>query len=496
MSAKKYLIKGLLSIFVLGLMPNNSKAQGYDFTFRVKNIKDTIAYLGYNFGSEKFIKDTSGVFDGDMLRFHNDTTRLPQGVYFVYAPGMYFEFIVNEPKFRIETDTADYVADMKIEGSRENKIFNNFQKFMAGKHLQNDAISGELDSLKKLNDTAAIATLRKKLTAIGDEIKAYQQNLVSSNQGTYVAKMVDAMQKPVVPDPPAGDTSKIDASRWKFYYYRKHFFDHFNLADSGLLRSPIYQPKIDEYMDELTMQVPDSIEAAADFLLKKAEPNQEVYRYLLVKLTNKYETSKIMGMEKVFLYLAENYYLKGKAYWADSALIGKFRKRVNELEPNQIGNKAPDMTLVDTLMRPVRLSDVHHRFTVLYFYNHACGHCKEATPILVDAYNKKLKDEDVAIWAADIMPDIRKASDIPSNMKMWKEFINQYHLDGWINVADPEYRDPFRKEYDVTVTPTIYILNAKHEIIAKRIGVDQIEDFIDRMIKMEKTGTAQTSLLK
>ena len=80
------------------------------------------------------------------------------------------------------------------------------------------------------------------------------------------------MQKPEVPDPPKDDNGNVVNKEWQFYYYKNHFFDHFDIADSGLLRSPIYQSKIDEYMDKLTLQEPDSIQAAADFLLSKAEP--------------------------------------------------------------------------------------------------------------------------------------------------------------------------------------------------------------------------------
>lgn len=34
---------------------------GYDITIQINNIKDKVAYLGYNFGDQKFVKDTSEV---------------------------------------------------------------------------------------------------------------------------------------------------------------------------------------------------------------------------------------------------------------------------------------------------------------------------------------------------------------------------------------------------------------------------------------------------
>lgn len=448
------------------------KAQGYDISVKIRNFKDTVAYLGYNFGDQKFVKDTATTNHDGILRFKG-RERLPHGVYFIYSKGVYFEIIVNEQKFSLETDTANFISNMKVEGSRENKLFNDFQKYMADKQRESSQIDSQVDSLNKVKDTAAIADLREKLIKISNDIKAYQQELIAKNQGTFVARLVNGMQKPEVPDPPKNDKGEPDKA-WQFYYYKNHFFDNFDLADSGLLRSPIYQTKVDEYTDKLTYQHPDSIEKAADFILRKAEPNKEAYRYLLVKLTNKYETSNIMGMERVFVYLSENYYLKGKAYWADTSLISKFEQRVKELKPNLIGNIAPEMHLLDTLMRPVRLSNLRNRFIILYFYDPDCGHCKKTTPVLYDLYEKKLRQEDVAVWAACIVTDIKK----------WKDFIKNDHLH-WINVADPYLHDNFRAEYDIKSTPTIYILNSKKEIIAKRLGVDQIDDFIKNMIEIE-----------
>ena len=281
------------------------------------------------------------------------------------------------------------------------------------------------------------------------------------------------MQKPKIEDLQKTGENGTEDKNQQFYYYKAHYFDNFDLSDPGLLKTPLYQPKIDEYTDNLTYKHPDSLKAACDYILSMAEPNKETFRYVLVKLTNKYETSKIMGMEEIFVYLAENYYLKGKAYWADDDLIAKFEKRVKELKPNLIGHIAPEISLVDSLMHPVQLSKLNNRFIILYFYDPDCSHCKKTTPMLSRLYHE-LKSEDVEVFAACTVTDIDK----------WKNYIRSNHLD-WVNGIDPYYRSNFRADYDVKTTPTIYILNSKKEIIAKRLGVDQIKDFIERMIKFE-----------
>ena len=52
-----------------------------------------------------------------------------------------------------------------------------------------------------------------------------------------------------------------------------------------------------------------------DQLIKKAEGTEQTFKYTLWYLTRWAETSKIMGMEEVFVYLVEEYYMKGKATW-------------------------------------------------------------------------------------------------------------------------------------------------------------------------------------
>jgi peroxiredoxin len=466
--------KGLFALFLLTISfaANFAGTQEdrYDIKIKISNVKDSVIYLGYHFGDQKYVKDTATIVN-DVGHFTGDEA-LASGIYFVYSPSVYFELIINEPKISIETDTADFIANMKVLVSDENKIFNKFQKYMADRQRASAKICEEIGQLDKSKDSVKVRELRENAMKIRDEIEDYQANIISSHQGMFVSKMLNAMQKPVVPDRPKNENGEEDPN-FRFYYYRNHFFDNFDLADPGLLRTPLYQPKIDEYIDKLTYQHPDSICKTLDFLLSKSESNQETFRYVLVKLTNKYETSNIMGMDRIFVYLAENYYLTGKAFWADDDLVDKFETRVKELKPTLIGNQAPEINVLDTLMRPVKLSQVNSRFVVLYFYDPDCGHCKKTTPVLSNLYHR-IKNKGVEVFAACTVTDINK----------WKNYIKKNSLD-WINVADPYYRSNFRADYDIKSTPQIFILDKNKEIIAKKLGVEQIEDFINRVIDFE-----------
>jgi thiol-disulfide isomerase/thioredoxin len=129
--------------------------------------------------------------------------------------------------------------------------------------------------------------------------------------------------------------------------------------------------------------------------------------------------------------------------------------------------------LLDTLERPVNALSIQADFTVLYFYDPDCGHCKKKTPALRDLYHDKLKDMGVIVVAADIKKETDK----------WKKYIRDQKLD-WINLADPHMRSNFRYEYNIETTPQLYILDDEKKIIAKKLDVEQIEEFINRQIEI------------
>ena len=63
-------------------------------------------------------------------------------------------------------------------------------------------------------------------------------------------------------------------------------------------------------------------------------------------------------------------------------------------------------------MKDVTLYDVKAPFTILYFWDYDCGHCKKATPILRDIYNK-YKERGLQVYAVGTEP----------NVEPWKKYI-------------------------------------------------------------------------
>jgi thiol-disulfide isomerase/thioredoxin len=209
----------------------------------------------------------------------------------------------------------------------------------------------------------------------------------------------------------------------------------------------------------------------ADMLVNAASRNKETFKYMVWFLTNTYETSNIMGMDQVFVHLVKNYYTKEKAYWVDETTLYKINDRARILEPILLGKKVKNLILTDSSGVYQALYNVNTPYTILYFWDPDCGHCKKATP-KVKAYYDKVKSKGVQVYAVCTEVEMEK----------WKNYIKENKLD-WINVADPKLQNNFREEFDIKTTPQIFILDKDKKILAKKIDEETLEKIMDKELE-------------
>lgn len=455
----KYIVILLLSIFVLH---SNAYSQDqYKITVKIKNTIDSVCYLGYPYGSKKYLLDTAKIRNGDTFTFSKVDT-LEMGVYFIYTPNnIYFEIIGDSQDISLETDTVDLVNNLKITGSPQTQMFKDFQVFMGKSQLKAKSLSEKIKSDPDNSDK-----YKQELKDLDVEVKAYRSNLLDENSDLFISKLIRSTIDIPVPESPKDVEGKEIDPTWRYRYYKDHYFDNIDFSEPGMLRTPVFHQKIEEYLDKLTYKHPDSIIASAHIIIEKSMANQEVFRYCVVTLSNKYETSNIMGMDAVFVDIAENYYLTGEAYWADTTLVSKIEKRVQELKP-LIGTIAPEFIVLDTINNPISMHAIESDFLILYFYAPDCGHCKKKTPELRNIYNEQLMELGVEVLAINTKSD----------MEEWKKFIRDLDLP-WLNAADPNSQSNFRYQYYIDRTPKVFVLDKNKKIIAKRLDVDQLADFI------------------
>ena len=148
---------------------------------------------------------------------------------------------------------------------------------------------------------------------------------------------------------------------------------------------------------------------------------------------------------------------------------------------NLVGEKAANLEVVDTDHKPTSLYQLESPFTVVVFWDPTCGHCKEEIPRLDSFYTAEWKKQGVKVFAmlsAEIKDDI---------VSQWTKFIDDHKLNEWTNVyqsldlklaEEKEKRAGFHQLYDITVTPTIYLLDKDKRIIGKKLTLEQINDLL------------------
>lgn len=436
----------------------------------VKGLENSNMILAFYSGDKQYVKDTI-LFDAKGVATIKADTQFPGGIYLAVFPKLgnrYFEFIMSEPSFQMETDSGELAAKMKVFNSVENKLFYDDMLYLNKVRKLSDSINAEL---KKAETEAKKEAFKSELRKIDTDVKNKREAIMREHPQTLYAKVLKTMKEPEVPEAPRDANGKITDSTFQWYWYKTHYWDFVDLNDDRLLRTPVFHNKLKQYFTRTVYQIPDSLSAAADDLLKKANPQGDIFKYMLVYFLNTMANAKIMGMDAVYVHLVKNYYAKGYATWVDSAQLAKIVERGTILEPLLLGKKAQNIVLADsTLKRYYNLYNLPNKYVVLCFWDPDCGHCKKEVPVLLEGYhNLKKKGVDVEVFAPAIMGK-EKLDD-------WTKFIREKGLD-WVNVADPFRQNNYRYEWDIQSTPQIYILDKNKIIKAKRIGAEQVEDFI------------------
>jgi thiol-disulfide isomerase/thioredoxin len=322
------------------------------------------------------------------------------------------------------------------------------------------------------NNKDSIALIKNKLESLNKEVEKYKLDYVKANPGTFMAHFFLAMKEPDLPEAPVKADGKRD-SVYLYRWYKDHYWDNTDLTDEGLLRTPFFHSKIVLYFDKVLVQHPDSLILAVDKFIEKVRPNKEMFKYFVWYLTNWAENSKIMTYDKIFVHMVETYYMTGQAYWINPTVLENLTKRAKQLKPLLIGQPAPNLVMLDTSLRPVSLMGIKAKYTVIYFWDPECGHCKTESPKLSTFYKEKKDKYGIEVFAV--------CSD--TNMVKMKDYINKNKFN-WINANGPRtLTQNYHDLYDIRSTPVVYLLDEKKTIIAKKLAVDQLEDFITRWEK-------------
>jgi len=459
-------------------------ADGYVINVKVSPYKNQWLYLYNYYGkADRFqLADSTRINDKGEAVFRGKK-KLYGGIY----------LLVSEKRTRLSDilmdDTQHFTVvwdSLKpdrpvITGSKENTIYQDYVRFLEQFGPQLNNLQKALAQASNKNDSSKV---QQQIVAKNKELQDYRERVVKTQPKSMLASFFNTMKKPEFPEYPKKADGTVD-SLYPFRYVQEHYWDDVDFADDRLVRTPFLEDKLDEYYKYYVSPEADSIIENVKLMLLSARDGKEMYRYLLARFTNKYINPEIMGQDKVFVYLFENYYLKGDT----TILTEKDKKTVMDrgwnLISNVIGEQAPFLNLVNPEGKPTAMYDLQAKFTFIVFWDPNCGHCKETIPKIDSIYNARWKAMGVKIYAVN---NDEKA------LKEWQNFIKDHHIEQWTHVYQTkEQRDReaaenkpnFRQLYDVYKTPTMYLLDESKRIIAKNLDVNGFDTIMNERLKKQ-----------
>ena len=477
------------SLFLLVAM--NLYGEGYSIEVTVNGLSDDTLILGEYFTTRMIPKDTivldrkgKGVFRGEK--------EFQGGLYLIYYnPGHYFDLLLGDDQIMsIETDTSDMNRNAEFSGSEDNTVFQEYKKTLELKRAESEQQRILLADADNESDSAAI---RQKLDQINQDMEAYMDRIESEYASLFVSNFIGATREPITPEELLSGERRHDDSV-RYFFYKNHYFDRFDPFDVRMLHTPLYESKIKNYLTRAVAQHPDSLVLAVDWLLEGARSDSDLYRYMLITLFNHFAESRYMGMDVVYFHIAEQYYIPD-ASWSSPEFISKLKENLEKNKPTLIGQIAPNlimrripaehfqMAAQDSVIRKdphigqdFFIHDIDAPYTILYFWEADCGHCKKATPALYDVYTR-LKAKGVEVISVHVINTIE-------GKELWVDFVNEHNLYDWINCWSP-YSNEFRSLYNLQSYPQLFILDRDKKIVAKKITPEQAESIINNLMEIE-----------
>jgi peroxiredoxin len=469
----------LFCLFLL-LGATSRSQSAYEIKVTLKPFREGYLYLAHHYGTKQYLVDSARLNANSEAVF-SGKEKLFGGIYMIVFPARngWLECVIDKnQRFSVSADTTNLIQSTRFTGSPDNDLFSQYQK----KSYETGTEAADLRKKAASATGDEAARLNGRVEALGKEIQDYRSTFIREHPEHLLSALFQVLKEPAIPPASEHPGGKYD-SVYAYQFYKSHYWDGVSFTDERLIRTPVFQPKLDRYFNEVLPQHPDSLIVAADGLLSAATPNPEMFKFMLATLTDKYVNPAYMGQDAVFVHLFEKYYLTGRA---DSWMNEKYKKFIYDrgysLMANTLGKKGADFPVLDTLGNKTSLYALTGKYTVICFWDPTCSHCKEEVPKVDSLFQANWKKQGVKLIG--VMTDGGKPA--------WLSFIRQHHLTGWAHVyqtqemKDADYaasRPGFRQLYDVYQTPMLYLLDKDKRIIAKKLSYQQLNDFLEVKIR-------------
>ncbi|MCB8994641.1 MAG: redoxin domain-containing protein [Bacteroidales bacterium] len=458
----KYLFSLVFLIFSILSASSQHVIQG-----KVKGFDGKRVYLLKFKADQQEIIDSTASLDG-VFSFSLPSGTKP-GVYrlilgemgrsnFFNEDPQYFDLIFNNEDISLTTSYLYPIDSMVVSRSKENDIYYRFLRSDAAYQLKLAHIS-PLFSIYKPGDDF-YNPLKSEFLTVQRNFSEEAMKLSAELPGSIVSSIIGMSLLPQIENPYPASAMKD--------FIRDHYFDLITFSDERLLNSPVITKAILDYLSLFREPKADQSEQeiqyieAVDHLMTAATGKPAIYDFVLNFLVDGFQHFQ---MEKVLVYIAENY-IEGGCETDSKALL---KKRLDGYEKMAPGKKVPDILNLDQDGKQIRLYDIDRDYTLVVFWASWCPHCSSFLQQLSKWYPDRKIDLEVF------------AVSIDSSRFAWEENLMMQNYP-WINTfsgAGWEGKAP--KDYNVYATPTLFLIDRDHKILAKPLTFKEFKREVDKL---------------
>jgi thiol-disulfide isomerase/thioredoxin len=327
------------------------------------------------------------------------------------------------------------------------------------------------------SDQPGLEKLGEELNAESKKIDLLRNRYISQFKGTFLERYLLALTPIDISNMNTNnELQNTDSLQFmmRLKYYQEHYLDNINFNDERLIYTPVLAEKINTYLDKIVQQKPIPLTSAIDKILKGTE-NKEVIRFILEELIKKYGLTINKPLyEYTYAYLIDHYYLNGYAPWLSEKQINQLSTELNKLKPALLLQPAPEITLPGPDNMVYSLQKIISEYTVLVFWDLDCPVCKR---IIQDLRSSILKYNYLNIKVYTICTS--------NNIGLWQNYISSKVPGSWINTHEIE-NHRVMVEYNITLTPAIYLLDSDKTIIDKNLTVKELDSFFLKIAMQSK----------
>jgi len=364
-----------------------------------------------------------------------------------------FDFFVNN-KEDIELK-FDLEKGLTFDKSNENKLYSSYNRSMAlvNKSIRNYYSKGKEDI--------------KGYSKIFNILKDTQNEFEKASEGMIANHFIKAC-RPYVPSELEDVTTF--SNNIKSNYFSNIDFGNKALQDSNFL----IKITIDYVIGFIDQKDPNaSYKENIDTVVKAIGNNPKIKKILLEVLWNQFS---VENNEVVANYIGSKYLLSIARANNDNELANSIIYFKNA----SVGNIGPDFNIEvkdkDDKIKVSKLSKLEGSNNYLiFFWSTTCSHCLDEIPVLKE-FIKSQEKEDIQVVAIALDNDLYR----------WKDLTYQYpdflHVFG-----EGKWDNPIGDQYNVTGTPSYFVLDKDKKIIAKPEDINDFKTYFEALIEAEKT---------